>query len=115
MRMRKPPADIDARLDSLDAFLEAGIDEFELEDHFDRWYTSSARGYPVLFVRFADLPGPWPDVRDFLGLDAGVECMEMRPRASEWQSLPQPQRARLDEIYGAFARRLASLASVEVR
>jgi hypothetical protein len=115
MRMRKPPAEIDARLDNLDDFLAAGVDEFELEDHFDRWYTSSARGYPVLFLRFEDLPGPWPAVRDFLGLDAAVECMPMRARASVWQSLPHLQRDRLDEIYGPFARRLAALASVEVR
>jgi len=115
MRLRKPPPEVDDRLATLEQFLAAGVDDFEMEDHFDRWHESSARDYPVLFLRYEDLLSTWPAVREFAGLRDDVECLPVRPRASEWQSLPPAQRARVDEMYGPFARRLAALPSVEVR
>ncbi|MDQ1511971.1 MAG: hypothetical protein QOG50_3815 [Actinomycetota bacterium] len=115
MRLRKPTPEVDDRLATLEQFLAAGVDDFEMEDHFDHWYASGARDYPVLFLRFEDLPATWPAVREFLGLRDDVECLPLRPRAIEWQDLPPIQRARVDEMYGPFARRLAALPSVEVR
>jgi len=115
MRLCKPPPEVDDRLATLEQFLAAGVDDFEMEDHFDRWHASSERDYPVLFLRYEDLLSTWPAVREFAGLRDDVECLPVRPRASEWQSLPPAQRARVDEMYGPFARRLAALPSVEVR
>ncbi len=115
MQLRTPTPDVDERLAGLEQFLAAGVDDFGMEDHFDRWYATGTRGYPVLFLRYEDLPGTWPAVREFLRLPDDVECMPMRARASEWQSLPPAQRARVDEMYGPLARRLAALPSVVAR
>ena len=37
-------------------FLDAGVDEFELADHFGVGTSANRRAYPVLFVRYEDLP-----------------------------------------------------------
>jgi hypothetical protein len=115
MRLRKPPPEVDDRLATLEQFLAAGIDDFEMEDHFDRWHESNACDYPVLFLRYEDLLNNWPAVREFAGLRDDVECLPVRPRASEWQNLPPAQRERVDEMYGPFARRLEALPAVEIR
>jgi hypothetical protein len=115
MQLRKPTPEVEHRLTALEDFLDGGVDEFGMEDHFDRWHAPSARGYPVLFLRYEDLATVWPTVREFVGLRDDYPCLPMRARRSEWQALPEPQRERIDEMYGRFARRLASLPSVESR
>ena len=115
MQLRRPPLEVEQRLASLETFLDAGVDDFGIEDHFDHWFSRPARDYPVLFVRFDDLPRAWPVLTDFVGLPSDSPALAVRRRASEWQSLPAPQRARLDEMYGLLARRLEELASTELR
>ncbi len=115
MHLCKPTAAVEEQLTDLDHFLDAGIDLFGLEDHFDRWHEREARDYPVLFVRYEALPAVWPQVRDFVGLGSDDECLPLRTRASEWQALAADARARLDEMYGRLARRLADLAPSELR
>lgn len=115
MRLRAPSVEVEQHLESLERFLDAGVDEFELQDHFDRWHAPAARGYPVMFLRFEDLPLIWPRVRDFVGLPRNAQCPPIRTRASVWEALPAGLRARIDEIYGPLARRLALLPSVELR
>ena len=87
LHLRSPDAAAAARLASLDAFLAGGIDDFELEDHVERWLTP--REYPVMFVRYESLPRVWSTVREFVGIDRPVPCLEMHERASEWKSLPR--------------------------
>jgi hypothetical protein len=115
MRLRKPSPEAEHHLTDLEHFLDGGVDEFEMQDHFDRWFTKGPRAYPVLFVRFEDLPQVWPTVCDFVGLPASSAGLTMRPRASEWSSLPTSQRDAIDAMYGELARRLAALPPVEVR
>jgi hypothetical protein len=115
MRLRKPPREAERRLTDLEHFLDGGVDEFEIEDHFDRWFETGARAYPVLFVRYEELPDVWPTVCRFVGLPIDTACLAMRSRASEWTQLGEPQRERINAMYGALADRLAKLPSVEVR
>jgi hypothetical protein len=112
LHLRSPDAAAAARLASVDAFLAGGVDDFELEDHVERWL--APHDYPVMFVRYERLPRVWPTVRDFVGLSATVPCLEMRERASEWKSLPRAQRRRLNEIYGKLAHRLDALPDVHL-
>ena len=65
---------------SLEAFLEAGVDDFGIEDHFDRWFNRPAHDYPVLFVRFDDLPRAWPVLADFVGLPSDAPALGVRRR-----------------------------------
>ena len=113
--LRKPSPEVEERLTSLERFLDAGIDEFGLQDHFDRWFERDTRPYPVLFVRFEDMATAWPNLRDFVGLPADEPGLRVRPRASEWQSLEEPMRTRIDEMYGPLAVRLETLAPTELR
>jgi hypothetical protein len=108
MNLTEPDADAAARLANLDAFLDAGVDDFELADHVDRWLAAD-EGYPILFVRIDDIPRRWAEVRDYTGLDAATPAMELQPRASDWRALPAQQRDRIDEMYGALASRLDAL------
>jgi hypothetical protein len=115
MRLRKPTIEAEDHLADLEHFLDGGVDEFEIHDHFDRWFDTRARSYPVLFLRFEELPRVWPTVREFVGLPSDVAGLEVRARASEWTALEDSQRQRIDEMYGDLARRLAALPSIEVR
>ena len=115
MRLRKPTPEAERHLTDLDHFLDAGVDEFELEDHFEQWFDRDARPYPVLFLRYEQLPEIWPTVCEFVGLPRGSACLAMRSRASEWTALEDTQRERIDAMYGRLARRLAALPPVEVR
>jgi hypothetical protein len=115
MQLRTPTPAIEERLIDLDHFLAAGIDDFEIADHVERWQARNPRTYPVMFLRFDQLPNVWSAVRDFVGLPADYPCLEMRTRASEWQALPAVDRDRLEVMYGDLAGRLAAEPDVEVR
>lgn len=115
MRLRKPTLEAEDHLTDLEHFLEGGIDEFEMQDHFDRWFTRGDRTYPVLFLSFQHLAQAWPTLCEFVGLAADTAPLSLRTRASEWNTLEAPQRERIDAMYGALARRLAALPPVEIR
>jgi len=115
MRLRKPTLEAENHLVDLEHFLEGGVDEFEIEDHFDRWFNGTNRTYPVLFLKFDHLAQAWPAVCEFVGLGPDTPCLPMRVRASEWTTLDAPQHERIDAMYGALARRLAALPPVEIR
>jgi hypothetical protein len=112
LHLRSPAPDAAARLASLEAFLDGGVDDFGLVDHVDRWL--EPRGYAVMFVRFESLPKVWPTVRDFVGIPLSASCLEMRARTSAWESLPRGQRRRLNQIYGRLAERLDALGDVHL-
>jgi hypothetical protein len=111
---RPPPEDVRQRLSSLEAFLEAGTDEFKFEDHLDRWLTREPSGYEVLFLNFESLPDSWPALRTFVELRPDYPCLELKPRKSDWQALPDTQRERLDRMYGGLARRIEALPPVQI-
>jgi hypothetical protein len=115
MRLRKPTPEAEGHLADLEHFLDGGVDEFEIPDHFDHWFAREDRTYPVLFLSFEHLPQAWPTVCEFLDLPPDAECLPLRPRASEWTALEPHQRERIDAMYGSLARRLAALPPVEVR
>jgi hypothetical protein len=115
MRLRKPSRETERHLTDLEHFLEAGVDEFEMQDHFNHWFSGDGRTYPVLFLRLEQLPEAWPAVCDFVGLPPDTACLPVRSRVSEWAALGADQRERIDAMYGTFARRLAVLPPVEIR
>jgi hypothetical protein len=114
MRLQKPSPAGERHLVDLDAFLANGVDEFGVADHFARWRGRDDRAYPVLFVRFVDLADVWSDVRDLAGLPRSTPPPELRPRASAWERLPSPQRARIDDMFGSLAAELAALPPAEI-
>jgi hypothetical protein len=115
MRLANPSSEAQARLSSLESFVRAGIDYYELEDHFEQWWGRSSHSFPVLFVRYELLAHVWPTLRDFVGLPAGYPCLPLKSRSSDWRSLPPPTQTQLDRIYGRFARRVSSLPPVVTR
>src|SRR5436305_87743 len=70
--------------------------------------------YPVLFVRFAELPAVWETVREFVRLPGATHCLPIRPRASAWNVLAPEHRHRIDEMYGAFAVALEAHRSAQI-
>jgi hypothetical protein len=101
-------------LSSLEAFLEAGIDEFQLEDHLEQWLGRERSGYQVLFARFESLPENWPTIRDFLGLEPHYPSVKLRRRDSDWEALPPTQRRQLDNLYGGLVQRIEALPPVQI-
>jgi hypothetical protein len=114
LHLRQPPEETRPRLATLEAFLEAGVDELQLEDHLERWLRH-APGYPVLFVRFELLAEAWPTVREFVGLPSEYPPIELKDRSSDWRTLPQPLRSQIDRLYGDLARRIADWPPAQTR
>jgi hypothetical protein len=110
----EPSATTLHHLSNLDTFLEGGVDEFLIEDHLDRWMNRAPIGYPVLFLKFWSLPESWSTVMDFVGAPQESEGPELVPRASDWSSLAEPQRTRLDRMYGALAERIDAMPAVHI-
>jgi hypothetical protein len=111
---RGPSPEVRQRLSSLESFLEAGIDELGLEDHLDRWLTRDPSGYPVLFVKYESLAEAWPTVRDFVGLAPSHPCLPLLPRESDWSSLPDDLRERLDRMYEGLVRRISAMPAAYI-
>lgn len=100
--------EITARLTSLETFLDGGVDLFGLADHLDHW-CNHPPGYDVLMTRYEHLAEAWPEIREFVGLPADHPAFDFAPRESAWETLPRPQRERLDAIYRDLAERVAAL------
>lgn len=114
MRLQPPSAAVDARLATLEAFLEAGIDDFALEDHVDRWLGAGDRGYPIVVARFEALQRAWPSIRDVVGLAPDAPGLAPLARRSNWRSLPRRMRRQLDGMYGDLARRIEALPPAQI-
>jgi hypothetical protein len=110
---RDPDDETQRRLASLDAFLDAGHDEFELADHFARWRAHDP-GYRVMFLRYDHLGEVWPEVADFVGLSPAQPALPTKARHSDWRSLPPERRRQLDALYGELARTIDALPPVEI-
>lgn len=96
------------RLESLETFAAAGIDDFALSDHVDGWMHHPA-GYPVLFVRYDRLRDAWEEMNVFVGLAPDHPFLPPRTRASDRRAVPSALKEQLDAMYGELARRLDSL------
>ena len=111
---REPDAAARARLADLDAFLDAGVDDFGLTDHVDRWW-DHPEGYPVLFVRLDRIEEAWPAVDDLVARPGGLPPFHRSSRSSDWRALDPDRRRAIDEMYGDLAARIASLPAAVLR
>ena len=109
-----PEIPVPASLESLDTFLAAGVDEFDLAGHFAGWFDHPP-GYPVMFLRFDFIDDVWDEVAAFVGLADSVEPVRHRPRTSDWRAEPAPIRDALDALYGELAARIDALPPIEIR
>jgi hypothetical protein len=112
MRLANPPAAAEAHLANLRAFTSAGVDEFEIAAHFDRWL--AVTDIPVLFVKYDALGSSWPTVREFAGLPRESPDFAITARATDWHRLPDPMRTELDRMYGDLAVRIAALSDTRL-
>jgi hypothetical protein len=114
MRLEDPPPEAMRRLSSLESFLAAGIDDFRIEDHLERWLARKPSGYPVLCVRYETLHQVWQRVADFIGLPSGYPSLPLKRRNSDWRTLPHDARMQLDRMYGPLARRIFALPAAQI-
>jgi hypothetical protein len=110
---RQPSRATLRNLASLDAFLDAGRDEFELADHFARWRDHDPH-YPVMFVRYDHLAEVWPEIATFVGLTSPRPALPRRERHSDWRALAPDRRRQLDALYGDLAHAIDQLPPVQV-
>lgn len=101
------------RLADLESFLAAGIDDFGLADHLERW-RHHPPGYPVMFVRFDLIDDAWDDLAAFVGLPEGHPRLHHRARASDWSTVPAEYRAPLDAMYGELAALIETFPATQV-
>jgi hypothetical protein len=113
LREQDPSPDTQGRLATLETFLEAGRDEFELADHFARWRAHDP-AYPVLFVRYEQVARIWNDVQAFVGLTPPQPPLRVRARRSDWRRLSPERQRQLDALYGELARTIDRLPPAHV-
>jgi hypothetical protein len=106
--LESDPGEMTADWD-LAKYLEKQYDAFRLEEHFDFWL-SAETPYEVVFVRYETL---WLHA-EALGAYLGVSATPptFRTRTSDWRSLDDVQRPRMDKLHGPFARRLEALPDI---
>jgi hypothetical protein len=109
----EPDAETKLRLETLEAFLAAGVDDFALADHVQGWLDHPA-GYPVLFVRYERLPDVWAEVAAFIGLRSDHPPMPARGRRSDRRAIGSPMKEQLDALYGELAARIDSLSPIHL-
>jgi hypothetical protein len=105
---REPDPDVAARLETIEAFAAAGVDDFALLDHVDGWM-HHPEGYPVLFVRYDRLRDAWEEMNVFVGLAPDHPYLPPRTRSSDRRVIPSPLKEQLDAMYGELARRIEAL------
>ncbi len=110
---KEPDATAHTRLQSIETFLDAGVDDFELDDHVDRWLRHPA-GYPVMVVRYDRIHDTWPDVHEFVGLSRDYAALPRRERRNDWRTIPLQMQKQLDDLYGPLARRIQALPAVQI-
>jgi hypothetical protein len=113
LRGHDPDPETHRRLVSLETFLDAGHDEFELADHVARWRAHDP-GYPVLFLRYEYVAEVWDDLLAFVGLQPPQPPLRLRARRSNWRTLPRERRRQLDVLYGELARTIEELPPLHV-
>ncbi|NNE73110.1 MAG: hypothetical protein HKN26_05555, partial [Acidimicrobiales bacterium] len=94
-------------LESLDSYLAADRDVFDIAGHVAAW-RNHPPGYPVMFLRHEYLHDVWPGVMEFVGLDRASEPLPRRERASNWRDQPAEVQARLEALLGDVAREIES-------
>ena len=99
---------LDERFD-LDALLQGDEDPFALGAHWRAW-TSDQPPFPVLTVRYDELPSAVPEILDFVGLprDLAADFPAWVPRASKLAEQPASVRDGLDRLYGDLAAEIAA-------
>ena len=93
-------------LDYLDQVTQ---DVFRLQEHFDTWLTETDRD--VLFIRYETMWQQEPEMKRILGL-SDSHLPAFVDRAADWRRQETGVQKKLDELYGAFARRLENLPDI---
>jgi len=94
---------------SFEAFLEAGVDSFGFEQHWNDW-SCRTHPRPTMIVRYEHIPEALPSLLEFLGLPGHLlsEFPAWTPRQSSLEQLSTLERTRLHHIYGDLANRIAA-------
>jgi hypothetical protein len=100
----------------LSEYLNLGIDPFQLEDHFEQW-TQCDRDYSILIVKYDYLWEQIGKIVEFAGLpeQAKHDFPERRARSSDWRTLPECDRTKLDASLGNLAGRISELPPLQIR
>jgi hypothetical protein len=100
----------------LSEYLNLGTDPFQLEDHFEQWIQCN-RDYPILIVKYDHLWDRIGKIVEFAGLPehAKHDFPERRARSSDWRTLPECDRTKLDALLGNLAGRIRVLSSLQIR
>jgi hypothetical protein len=100
----------------LSEYLNLGIDPFQLEDHFEQW-TQCDRDYPILIVKYDHLWDRIGKIVEFAGLPehAKHDFPERRARSSNWRTLPECDRTKLDALLDNLAGRISELPPLQIR
>lgn len=100
----------------LSEYLTLETDPYWLKDHFEQW-TQCTRDYPILIVKYDHLWNRIEKIVEFAGLSEDVkhDFPERRARSSDWQTLPECERTKLDALFGNLAGRIRKLPPLQIR
>ena len=87
--------------ESLDGYLEKGIDRLKLEKHFYNWKKSNS-SYPVMMIKYEDMWNNLPQIFEYLEIPISEieKFPKQRKRSANWKELSERNKKDLFQLYG---------------
>jgi hypothetical protein len=96
---------------SLEAYLERGIDEFNMERQFDNWHQVADPKHPMILIKYEQLADHISEVLQFFSCRY---AFEVRRRSSSWQEQPAHIRAGLERMYGGLSAKIDDKPPIQI-
>ncbi|MDO8412667.1 MAG: hypothetical protein Q7S51_02635 [Gallionellaceae bacterium] len=96
---------------SLEAYLERGADEFNMERQFDNWVNHAPSHAPVILIKYETLAEHIPEVLKFF---ACRYPFEVKQRRTTWRDQPEPVRKGLERIYGGLLAKVEAMPPIKI-
>ena len=96
---------------SIEAYLEEGIDHFNIERQFDNWLDPSLTKHPTILIKYEGLSASIDNIIQFFECD---EAFEIRQRNCAWKEQPAPVIEGFKKMYGDLAERIDAMPATKI-
>ena len=96
---------------TIEAYLEEGIDHFNIERQFDNWLDASLTKHPTILIKYEGLSASIDNIIQFFECD---EAFEIRQRNCAWKEQPAPVIEGFKKMYGDLAERIDAMPATKI-
>lgn len=96
---------------SIEAYVEEGIDHFNIERQFNHWLDETQTQHPTLLIKYESLTESIEDILKFFECD---NAFEIKKRNSAWREQPAHVVEGLQKMYGGLAERIEAMPATKI-